>query len=78
MCCMQVAKRYKKEHVKTAVYYNDLLVQMDAKALGEAYNKTDPPKQVGVVTHTSLRVPLPPPSSSHDCVTACVCGGGAL
>lgn len=40
-----MSKRYKKEHVPRGVYYNDLLVQMDAKALGEAYNKTDPPKQ---------------------------------
>lgn len=42
----QVAKCYKKEGVRGGVYYNDLLVQMDAKMLGEMYNKTDPPKQV--------------------------------
>lgn len=44
-----VAKRYKKEGVRRGVYYNDLLVQMDAKMLGEMYNRTDPPKQVDVM-----------------------------
>ncbi|KXZ51661.1 hypothetical protein GPECTOR_11g114 [Gonium pectorale] len=44
-----VAKRYKKEGVRRSVYYNDVLVQMDAKMLGEMYNRTDPPKQVDVM-----------------------------
>ncbi|GIL71722.1 hypothetical protein Vretifemale_2235 [Volvox reticuliferus] len=44
-----VAKRYKKEGVRKSVYYNDVLVQMDAKMLGEMYNKTEPPKQVDVM-----------------------------
>jgi len=43
-----VAKRYKKD-VKKGMYFTDLLVQMDAKFLGEEYNKTDPPKQVDVM-----------------------------
>ena len=48
-CCrllVQVTKRYKKEGVHSTVYFSDLLVQMDAKHLGELYNKTHPPKKV--------------------------------
>ncbi|GFR42631.1 hypothetical protein Agub_g3567 [Astrephomene gubernaculifera] len=52
-----VAKRYKKEGVKRSVYYNDVLVQMDAKMLGEMYNKTDPPKQVDVMQCAILQFP---------------------
>ena len=42
-----VAKRYKK-HAKKQVYFGDVLVQMDAKFLGEQYDKTSPPKKVRV------------------------------
>ncbi|EFJ52581.1 hypothetical protein VOLCADRAFT_33453, partial [Volvox carteri f. nagariensis] len=52
-----VAKRYKKEGVRKSVYYNDVLVQMDAKMLGEMYNKTDPPKQVDVMQCAILQFP---------------------
>ncbi|GLI63916.1 hypothetical protein VaNZ11_007055 [Volvox africanus] len=57
-----VAKRYKKEGVRKAVYYNDVLVQMDAKMLGEMYNKTDPPKQVDVMQCAILQFPGRPDS----------------
>ncbi|GAX82885.1 hypothetical protein CEUSTIGMA_g10311.t1 [Chlamydomonas eustigma] len=43
-----VAKLYKKP-VKKRVYFGDVLVQMDAKFLGEQYNKTQPPKKVDVL-----------------------------
>ncbi|KAG2449797.1 hypothetical protein HYH02_005320 [Chlamydomonas schloesseri] len=52
-----VAKRYKKEGVRKSVYYNDVLVQMDAKMLGECYNRTDPPKQVDVMQCAILQFP---------------------
>ncbi|KAG2490554.1 hypothetical protein HYH03_010948 [Edaphochlamys debaryana] len=55
-----VAKRYKKEGVRKSVYYNDVLVQMDAKMLGEMYNKTDPPKQVDVMQCAILQLPSRP------------------
>ena len=42
-----MAKRYKK-HAKKQVYFGDVLVQMDAKFLGEQYDKTSPPKKVRV------------------------------
>ncbi|MEW5299115.1 MAG: hypothetical protein WDW36_002161 [Sanguina aurantia] len=40
-----VTKRYKKDSVKRAFYFTDTLVQMDAKMLGEEYNRTGPPKK---------------------------------
>jgi hypothetical protein len=40
-----VAKLY-KQPAKKRVYFGDVLVQMDAKFLGEQYNKTQPPKKV--------------------------------
>lgn len=43
-----VAKRYKKA-VADDVYFDDVRLQMDSKALGELYNKTDPPKKVDFV-----------------------------
>lgn len=43
-----VAKRYKK-HVSNETYFTDALLQMDAKLLGDEYNKTNPPKQVDVL-----------------------------
>lgn len=38
-------QRYKKD-AKKRIYFTDVLVQMDAKSLGDEYNKTSPPKQV--------------------------------
>jgi hypothetical protein len=30
------------------VYFTDVALQMDAKHLGDEYNRTDPPKKVGM------------------------------
>jgi len=43
-----VAKRYKKP-VERGMYFTDVLVQMDAKLMGEEYNATQPPKQVDIM-----------------------------
>lgn len=51
-----VAKRYKKQ-VDDAVYFDDVRLQMDSKALGEMYNKTDPPKKVDFVQSYVLLFP---------------------
>lgn len=40
-----VAKRY-MQTVDTAVYYEDVRLQMDAKLWGEEFNRHRPPKQV--------------------------------
>lgn len=44
-----VAKRYKKAGVPRPAYFTDAVMQMDAKLLGEEYNKTEPPKKVDMV-----------------------------
>lgn len=43
-----VAKRYTLPVTKR-VYFTDVLVQMDAKHLGEEYSKTQPPKKIDFV-----------------------------
>lgn len=50
-----VAKRYKLSAPRE-VYFDDVRLQMDAKALGELYSKTDPPKKVDVVQVRRLKI----------------------
>jgi len=51
-----VAKHYKKGQAdKKRSYFTDVLVQMDAKALGDEYNKTQPPKTVDVLQASVLQ-----------------------
>ncbi|MEW5313446.1 MAG: hypothetical protein WDW38_005013 [Sanguina aurantia] len=52
-----VTKRYKKDSVKRAFYFTDTLVQMDAKMLGEEYNRTGPPKKVDFIQPSILEFP---------------------
>jgi elongation factor 2 kinase len=49
-----VAKRYKRT-VPDSLYYADVTLQMDAKQLGELYNKTDPPKKIDVMQVSLVR-----------------------
>ena len=44
--CVVTLVRYKKDSVGRELYFTDVLVQMEAKKMGEDYNATDPPKQV--------------------------------
>jgi len=54
-----VAKRYKKP-VENKVYFADVALQMDAKHLGDEYNKTDPPKKVDFVQTAIIEFPNRP------------------
>lgn len=56
-----VAKRYRARGAKAAptapsVYLTDVRLQMDAKRLAEAYDRTDPPKKVDVIAACALEV----------------------
>ncbi len=45
---LYTSRCYKKPAPNT-VYFDDVRLQMDSKALGELYNKTDPPRKVDFV-----------------------------